>query len=281
MEAQEVRRIEKFAAGLRLRVLRQLMELGFGHAGGSLSVADLIAVLYNGAMKIDPENPKMEQRDRLVVSKGHAGPALYAALSMKGYFPEEWLLTLNKGGTNLPSHCDSHKTPGIDYVTGSLGQGLSLAIGSAYAFKLDGKENYIYAILGDGECQEGQIWEAAMAGPKYGLDNLIAFVDYNRYQLDGSIEELMPLKSMSEKFAAFRWDTADVDGHDVAAIAAAIENAKAVKGKPTMIILHTTKGKGCSELEALKNKSHHMQIGPELGQRCMAEIQAQLDALSN
>ncbi len=276
MDQTIIRETEEFALHIRLGIMRQLTHLGFGHAGGSLSMADLVAVLYNGALKIDPQNPKMEERDRLVVSKGHAGPALYAALALKGYFPKEWLFTLNQGGSNLPSHCDANKTPGIDVVTGSLGQGLSIGIGMAYAFRLDGKPNYVYAVLGDGECQEGQIWEAAMAAPKYKLDRLIGIIDYNKYQLDGAIEDIMPLSSLKAKFEAFGWNVMQVDGHNVGTLFDTIEKAKQTKGKPTMLLLDTIKGKGCSEMEKLKHKSHHLSISKEMGERCIGELEARL-----
>ena len=279
MKLTHVSDTQKFAAEIRLYILKQLTHLGFGHAGGSLSIADLVAVLYNGEMNVDPRAPQKPDRDRLIISKGHSGPAFYAALALKGFFPMEWLDTLNIGGTNLPSHTDAHKTPGIDFTTGSLGQGLSPAIGIAYALRFDGRPQYVYAILGDGECQEGQIWEAAMAASKYKLDHLICFLDYNKYQLDGSIQEIMPLADVFQKFQAFGWYTQQIDGHDIKSIIASIELAKAQQGKPNMIILDTIKGKGCSEFEKLKHLCHHLHISKEMSENAMNEINEQLKQL--
>lgn len=277
METKLKRDVEKLAWSVRYHILDQLTNLGFGHAGGSLSIAELVAVLYDGVMNVDPKNPKMEERDRLVVSKGHAGPALYAILALKGFFPMEWLKTLNQNKTRLPSHCDANKTPGIDLVTGSLGQGLSVAAGLAYAFQSDKKPNYVYAIIGDGESQEGQIWEAMMAGAKYKLDHLICFLDHNKYQLDGSIADIMPLKDLEAKCRAFGWNTSSVDGHDTAQIFNAIQNAKDNTGTPSMIILNTVKGSGIDALEAMHHKCHHMRFDEESAKSCMAEVKAKLE----
>ena len=276
MENEVIRETEKFAVEIRMQIIRQLSKLGFGHAGGCLSVADVIASLYGGIMDVDPKDPQKKERDRLVVSKGHAGPALYAALALKGFFPMEWLDTLNRGGTRLPSHCDGNKTPGIDCTTGSLGQGLSRAAGMAYGLKLDSLSNTVYAILGDGECQEGQIWEAALAAPKFGLDNLICFVDYNKIQLDGAVEEVMPLESLFMKFRSFGWHTQQVNGNDPASIFAAVELAKKEAGRPSAILLDTVKGYGCSEIAALGCLSHHMDMPEDLARRCMAELEEQM-----
>ncbi|MEM5768164.1 MAG: transketolase, partial [Bacillota bacterium] len=236
--------MEYFALQIRLETLKELTHLGFGHVGGAMSIVETLAVLYGGAMRIDPKNPRWEDRDWLVCSKGHAGPAVYATLALKGYFDKELLLTLNQAGTSLPSHCDRLRTRGIDMSTGSLGQGFSCAVGMAVAGKLDHRDLYIYTVLGDGESQEGQVWEAAMLAGTRKLDNLIAFTDYNKMQLDGCIEEVNGLYPLDQKWRAFNWHVQTVDGHDTRAIWKAIDNAQKLKGRPSMIILDTVKGKG-------------------------------------
>ena len=188
-----------FAEEIRVETIKELAHLGFGHIGGSMSVVETLAVLYGGQMNYDPKNPTLESRDRLVMSKGHAGPALYATLALKGFFPLERLLTLNQGGTSLPSHCDRLKTPGVDMTTGSLGQGISLAIGLAMGAKMRGKDYTTYLILGDGECDEGQVWEGALSAAHHKLDNLIAFVDWNKQQLDGAIDDVLDIGDIGEK----------------------------------------------------------------------------------
>nr|WP_294148634.1 transketolase [uncultured Clostridium sp.] len=233
--------------------MRTIGSLGVGHVGGSLSVADLLAVLYGKAMKYDSGRPDWEGRDWLVCSKGHAGPAVYSALALKGFFPESELQTLNRPGTRLPSHCDRNLTTGIDMTTGSLGQGASTAAGVAFGIKLDGKNNFVYLILGDGEIQEGQVWEMALFASQRKLSNLIAFVDYNRIQLDGYTDDICSLGDVRAKFEAFGWYAQDVDGHDVEAIDRAIRNAKAQNEKPSMIVLETEKGHGWSEIAGKLN----------------------------
>lgn len=262
MNAEIIKETTLFAKRIRLGIMRQIEQTGFGHVGGTLSISDAVAVLYNGVMKIDPQNPKWEERDRLVVSKGHAGPVIYAALALKGFFPMDWLMTLNQGGTKLPSHLDGKKTPGIDISTGSLGQGLSIALGMAYSFKLDKRENLVYAIVGDGECDEGQIWEAAMAASKFQLDNLCCLVDYNKYQQDSSIEEVMPLGDIAQKFRAFGWHAIQIDGHNIAAIFQAFEEVRQVKQKPCVIILDTQKGygDGYTKFSDIGSGCHHMRM---------------------
>ncbi len=200
-------------------------------------------------MLIDPDNPEMADRDKLVLSKGHAGPALYSTLTLKGYFPEKWLHTLNKGGTRLPSHCDMNKTPGIDMTTGSLGQGLSSAIGLALANRLDNIDRNIFTIIGDGESQEGQNWEAAMTACKFKLNNVIAFTDYNKMQIDGYTKDVMPIDDLEVKWSSFGWNTNRINGHDFEALDTVIDEARLSKDKPTMIIMDTIKGKGCSFAE--------------------------------
>lgn len=240
-----------FAAQIRKAALRSMNAFHGGHVGGSMSMAEVMAVLYGEAMKIDPRNPQWEERDWLVVSKGHCGPAVYATLACKGYFPMEELETLNQEGTRLPSHCDRLKTPGIDMTTGSLGQGISCAVGAAWALNYQKKPNRVYTILGDGECDEGQVWEAALFACTKKLSNLTAFVDFNKKQLDGCTKDICDLGDLRAKFEAFGWNALQVDGHDVTAIAAAIEAAKACTDKPTMVVLDTVKGKDCSFAEEM------------------------------
>ena len=224
-----------------------------------MSICDLLSVLYGKQMNYDARNPEWEGRDWLICSKGHAGPAVYAALALKGFFPMEWLKTLNQPGTRLPSHCDHLKTPGIDVTTGSLGQGLSAAAGIALAKKIDGKENTVYCIIGDGESQEGQNWEAAMFAAQQRLDNLILFVDNNRQQLDNRTDAICSMESLKEKFESFRWETREVCGHDVEAVNEAIRQAKHDGGRPHAIVLNTIKGKGCTFAEN-QLKNHHINV---------------------
>lgn len=248
---------KEFAKEIRIKVLEALKNLGFGHIGGAMSATDVLAVLYGRVMNIDPKNPNWEGRDYFVMSKGHAGPALYTTLALTGYFPEEELMTINQNETRLPSHCDRNKTPGIDMSTGALGQGMSTAIGIAHGNKLLKKDSYTYLLLGDGECDEGQIWEGALYAPQHKLSNLIAFVDYNKQQLDGYTKDILDLGNLQQKFTDFGWYTLEVDGHDVDAIYYAIEMAKSNKNKPSMIILNTIKGKGCNFAEGVLY-NHHM-----------------------
>lgn len=256
---KEIKELEKFAIKIRLETLKEIKNLGFGHIGGSMSIVEILAVLYGKAMKIDPKNPSWKDRDWLVVSKGHAGPAVYAALALKGYFPLEELMTLNKPGTNLPSHCDRNKTIGIDMTTGSLGQGISLAIGIALGNRLDQRDNFTYLILGDGECNEGQIWEGALLAHHHKLSNLIAFVDDNKKQLDGYTKDINDLGSICEKFVSFGWHVQDVDGRDIEKIYSSIEKAKREKDKPSVIVLDTIKGQGLKFVEDTMS-NHHMRF---------------------
>lgn len=239
----------KRARHLRANIVRMLTKAGSGHPGGSLSIIDILNVLYFEEMNIDPKNPKMEDRDRFVLSKGHAAPALYAVLAEKGYFPEEELWKLRKTGAILQGHPDMKKIPGVDMSTGSLGQGLSAANGMAIAAKLNKKSYRVYAAAGDGEIREGQIWEAAMSAAHYKLDNLILFVDWNGLQIDGPNDEVMTVAPIDAKFRAFGWNVISINGHDYDAIRGAISAAKSVKGKPTAIVATTVKGKGVSFME--------------------------------
>ena len=261
--SERIKTMKKLAAQIRIETIRQMMVLGFGHIGGSMSIADIVAVLYGGVMNVDPSNPKWEDRDYFVCSKGHAGPTVYSALALKGFFQMDWINTLNIPGTNLPSHVDRNKTPGIDMTAGSLGQGLSAAVGIALANRSEGRNNYTYVIVGDGECQEGQIWEAAMAAAHYKLDHLIVFIDFNNKQIDGTLEMVNNISNFSERFAAFQWNTQEVDGHNVEEIDKAITRAKAATGKPSVIILRTIKGKGCTFIEELPFNHHIPMPRPE------------------
>lgn len=256
---QETKELKQFAAEIRIHTIRQMAARGFGHMGGAMSICDLLSVLYGKQMNYDARNPEWEGRDWLICSKGHAGPAVYAALALKGFFPMEWLKTLNQPGTRLPSHCDHLKTPGIDVTTGSLGQGLSVAAGIALAKKIDGKKNTVYCIIGDGESQEGQNWEAVMFAAQQRLDNLILFVDNNRQQLDNRTDAICSMESLKEKFESFRWETREVCGHDVEAVNEAIRQAKQNGGRPHAVVLNTIKGKGCTFAEN-QLKNHHINV---------------------
>ena len=259
------------AKEIRKMTIEEIATLGSGHIGGSMSIADLLALLYFHRMKVDPQNPRWEDRDQLVVSKGHSGPAVYATLALKGFFPKEWLTTLNKGGTSLPSHCDRNKTPGIDMTTGSLGQGFSAAIGIALGLRMDKKTSTVYTIIGDGESNEGQIWEGAMFAGFQKLSNLVAFTDYNKQQLDGFSKDILDLGDLRAKWEQFGWYAQDVDGHDIAALDAAIEKALAQKEKPSMIVMQTIKGKGCNFAEGIE-KNHSMAFDMEKAREAIAAL---------
>ena len=254
--------VRVFAEEIRVETLKEFAALGFGHVGGSMSVIEALAVLYGKEMRIDPKNPQWPERDRLVMSKGHAGPALYATLALKGYFPLEVLKTLNQGGTILPSHCDRLKTTGVDMTTGSLGQGISLACGLAMGNRMQGRDSYTYLVLGDGECNEGQVWEGAMFAAHFKLNHLIAFVDLNKQQLDGTTDDVMSMGDMVAKFESFGWLTKKVNGHNVDEIIEAIAAGKAQTEKPVMIILDTIKGNGC-ELALQRFPNHHIAFTAE------------------
>ena len=252
----DVTAIESTATQMRKDIVEMIAEAGSGHPGGSLSAADIVATLYfGGVMKHDPLNPTWEERDRFILSKGHAAPVLYAALAEAGYFGRDHLLTLRKLGSMLQGHPDSKKTPGVEVSTGSLGQGLSIAAGLAAGLR-GGElpepahdDRTVFVLMGDGEIQEGQVWEGAMFAAHEKLSNLVAIVDHNGLQIDGACTEVMCLGSVGSKFAAFDWHVTEVDGHDVAAIQAAILAAKAYTGGPAMIVAHTVKGKGVSFME--------------------------------
>ena len=245
----EIVELEAKAKKVRQGIIEAVDRGKSGHPGGSLSIADIMTVLYFYEMKIDEKNPKWEERDRLVLSKGHCSPALYSCLANKGYFEKEELQTFRKIESKLQGHPDMNKVPGVDMTSGSLGQGLSVANGMAISAKLDDKNYRVYCILGDGEIEEGQIWEAAMASNKYKLDNLCVIVDNNNLQIDGTIEEVMSSYPIDEKFRSFGFQVINIDGHDIDEIIKAFDVAKNVKEKPTCIIAKTTKGKGISFMQ--------------------------------
>jgi transketolase len=263
LDQQQIKEFKRFATKIRIEIIRAIASLERGHVGGTLSLAEVLAVLYGGVMRVDPANPGWEERDWLVVSKGHAGPAVYAALALKGYFPMEELNTLNRPRTNLPSHCDRNKTIGIDMTTGSLGQGASSALGIALGNRIDGRDNYTYLILGDGECQEGQVWEAAMFAGQHKLSHLIVFIDNNRQQSDGYTRDICDMGDFAQKFTDFGWFAQSVDGHDVAQIYETIAKAKEQNEQPALIVLNTVKGKGCAFAEGKPN-NHSMSVTKEM-----------------
>jgi len=275
MNTKERSALERKAREIRGLTIEEIGYLGVGHIGGAMSVVDILVLLYHRHMKVDPSNPQWPDRDQLVLSKGHAGPALYAVLADRGYFPLEWLLTLNRGGTNLPSHCDRQKTPGVDMTTGSLGQGLSAAAGLALARHMDRRPGFVYCIIGDGESNEGQVWEAAMFAAHRRLSNLIVFADWNGMQIDGLTREVIDMDDIVAKWAAFGWHAVMVDGHDFDAMDRAIEEAqrRVAPGieRPSVIILNTIKGKGCSFCEG-QVTNHNMSYG-------IAQVKEALDAL--
>ena len=243
--------LERRANDMRADIVRMIAEAGSGHPGGSLSCADILAALYfGGVLEHDPENPEWEGRDRFILAKGHAAPALYAALAQAGYIPREELATLRKLGSRLQGHPDSNQVPGVEVSTGSLGQGLSIAAGAAAGLRLDGAPQTVFALLGDGECQEGQVWEAAMFAAHRGLDNLVAIVDRNGLQIDGRTCDVCDPGDLGAKFAAFGWDVDEVDGHDLDALVAVLGAAKAGRdGRPHAVIARTVKGKGVPFME--------------------------------
>jgi len=236
--------LDALAKELRCVITDIICKVGWGHLGGTLGLVEIIVTLYFRIMKTKPDEPRWEDRDRFVMSKGHAGPVLYAVLAYCGFFPKEWLLTLNKHGTRLPSHVDQIRTPGVDMTTGSLGQGLSAAVGIALACRLDKKNNTVFCVIGDGESQEGNIWEAAMFAAHNNLDNLVVITDYNKLQVDDRIDEINSLEPLVDKWKAFGWEVSEMNGHDWDDIYATTTQAIKVIGKPAMAIAHTVKAKG-------------------------------------
>ena len=249
MEQAKIKALKQTAAKVRLGVLEAVFSASSGHPGGSLSITDILTYLYFEEMNINPAEPKMEGRDRLVLSKGHTAPALYSVLANRGYFDVDLLKTFRQVDSILQGHPDMKHIPGVEMTTGSLGLGISAACGMALAAKIDGKDYRTYAMLGDGETQEGQVWEALMFGAHYKLDNLCIVIDWNGLQIDGKNENVMTVTPVDEKFRSFGWNVVVIDGHDFEQIFAAFDQARATKGKPTMIIAKTVKGKGVSFME--------------------------------
>ena len=249
MESTVLQDLSEQACKIRQDIVKMLGKAGSGHPGGSLSSADIVTVLYFNEMKIDPQRPDWPERDRFVLSKGHAAPVLYAALAEKGFFAREELMTLRKTGSRLQGHPSLKHLPGVEMSTGSLGQGLSAANGMALAARLDKRDYRVFVLLGDGEIQEGQVWEAAMAAAHYKLDNLVAFLDHNGLQIDGPVGQIMSPEPVADKWRSFGWHVEEIDGHNLREITDALDRAGRVKGKPVMIIADTVKGKGVSYME--------------------------------
>ena len=269
------------ARSMRREIIKMLTASASGHPGGSLSATDILAVLYGETLNVDPTAPHKPDRDRFVLTKGHAAPALYAALALRGFFPVEELANLRKLGSPLQGHPDMNKTPGVDISTGSLGQGLSAACGMALAAKMDAKSYQVYALMGDGEQQEGQVWEAAMFAAHYKLDNLTVFLDHNHLQIDGNIADVMNPDPLDQKYAAFGWHVLEANGNDVTEISAKLAEAAGFRGKPCVIIAHTVKGYGVSFMEN-RAEWHHKVPDREQYETAMAELDRKLkEAMEN
>ncbi len=277
---EKIKNLRILAEEIRVQTLVCFDSLGFGHVGGSMSVVETLAVLYGEVMNIDPQNPQKRDRDFMVMSKGHAGPAVYATLAVKGYFPLSELSTLNKPHTNLPSHTDRLKTVGVDMTTGSLGQGASSATGIAMANKIDKLNNRVFYFVGDGELNEGQCWEAASFAAHYKLDRLTAFIDLNKKQLDGDCQNIMNSFDVAKKYEAFGWHVQTIDGHDIEKILNAIEAANKYSSKPSAIILDTIKGKGCTYAETV-DKNHSVKFSPEQSKEAIEAAKAVLEQAKN
>ena len=269
----KISELRQIAAEIRRLVLQMIFRAGSGHPGGSLSAADIVTALYFSVLHVDPELPGWNDRDRFVLSKGHACPTLYAALALRGFFPVDELWTLRRIGSRLQGHPDRLKTPGIDATTGSLGQGISVALGMALAAKLDEADYKVYTLLGDGEVQEGQVWEAAMAAAHYQVDNLIATIDFNGLQIDGPNEQVMSIQPLADKWQAFGWRVLTLDGHDMAQILQAYEEAQKNTGQPIVLIARTIKGKGVSFMEN-RFEWHSGAPSKEQYEKAMAELES-------
>ena len=276
MDASLNKELQKLALEIRIGIVEEIQARGFGHIGGSLSLADALAVLYGAVMRYDSQNPKWPDRDKLVCSKGHAGPGVYATLAVKGFFPYEDLKTLNQPGTYLPSHCDKNKTPGVDMTTGSLGQGTSAAVGIALGDRLKGRDSRTYLLVGDGESDEGQVWEAAMFTAAKKITNLIWLVDDNKKQLDGYTQDVLPIFDLEAKFAAFGFDARRVDGNDIAQVYDAL--TAPIGDKPRAIILDTVKGKGIREVEETMG-NHSMTVAADVCDKWLAGLRGELSGL--
>ena len=272
MEQINEAKLRRFAAEIRMAALEAIHSLGSGHVGGALSITDTLAVLYGREMRVDPANPKWPDRDKLVCSKGHAGPAVYGTLALMGFFPREELKTLNRPGTRLPSHCDKNKTPGVDMTTGSLGQGTSLACGMALGDKLRGRDSRTFLIVGDGESNEGQVWEALAFASAKKLGNLVVLLDWNKRQLDGYTDDIYPMGDYVAKFEAFGFHTVKVNGNDVVEVAKALEATRAGGDKPYAIVLDTVKGAGIREVEETV-MNHSIGVNDEQYARWTADLQ--------
>ncbi|MDR2432104.1 MAG: transketolase [Candidatus Margulisbacteria bacterium] len=256
---RDIKELAAIAKKLRRMIIEMLAGAGSGHPGGSLSAADIVTALYFAKMRYDAQNPQWRERDKFVLSKGHAAPALYAALMEAGLLDRDLQATLRKIGSPLQGHPDMHKVPGVEISTGSLGQGISVAAGIALAGKLDKLNSKVYCLTGDGECQEGQVWEAAMSAAHYRLDNLIVITDRNRLQIDGDTEQVMGLEPLAEKWRAFGFEVLEIDGHDFTQILGALDRADTIVGRPVYILANTVKGKGVSFME---NKAHYHGVAP-------------------
>ena len=278
MELNEKKELQAFATRIRIAALEAIHSIGSGHVGGAMSISDVLAVLYGREMRVNPEDPAWPDRDYLVVSKGHAGPAVYGTLALKGFFPYEELKTLNRGGTRLPSHCDRNNTPGIDVTTGSLGQGTSQAAGLALGNRIKGRGNRVFLIVGDGEMEEGQCWESFLFASAKKLGNLVVLIDWNKRQLDGYLDEVLPMGDFVAKMEAFGFDTVKVDGGDVEQLAAALERTRNGGDKPYAIVLDTVKGHGIDEVEAIA-MNHSLPVTDERFERWTNELKQKLSAL--
>jgi transketolase len=272
LDGERLDELRAIARRTRVRIIRMLEAAGSGHPGGSLSAVEIVTALYFSKLRHHPADPAWPERDRFVISKGHAVPVVYAAMAEAGYIGDDELLTLRQIDSRLQGHPDRMKLPGIEAATGSLGQGLSVAVGMAMASKMNGGPYRVYCLLGDGECQAGQIWEAAMTAGKYGVDRLTAIVDYNKVQLDGPVKEIMDLEPLRGKWESFNWACQVIDGNDLAAVLGALDIATATAGRPTVIIAHTTKGKGVSFMEG-KFQWHGKAPSAEEAKRALAEIE--------
>ena len=279
MTSDHLRELQRKAIEIRRLTVDEIAHLGVGHLGGSMSVVEILTLLYYRHMNVDPSRPTDPHRDKFVMSKGHAGPALYSILADKGFFPIEMLHTLNQGGTNLPSHCDMNRTPGIDMTTGSLGQGLSAAVGIALGHRLQRLPGRVFALIGDGDTNEGQTWEAAMSAAMYGLSNIIAFTDYNKMQIDGTAEAIMKTDRLADRWTSFGWYTQQVDGHDFDALDAALRSAVEETSRPSMIIADTIKGKGIPFAEG-DFTNHNMPVTQEQAQEAYESLAREEEALA-
>ena len=277
MNSEKIARLETKCRYFRRELIKLLHSIQTGHLGGSLSAVEIVTILYHDKRKIDPQNPKMENRDRFILSKGHAAPILYLNLADRGFFPKEDLKTLRQMNSYLQGHPCASKTPGVELSTGPLGLGLGAGVGMALSDKLKGNTAMTYVVLGDGEIQEGAVWEAALSASKFGVDHLIAILDHNGVQLDGTLEEIMPMGDISAKFEAFGWHVLSCDGHSIRDLSDAIDTAKSIKGKPVMIIADTVKGKGVSFMEG-KNIWHGRPIGKEDYEKAISELGGAVDA---